>query len=104
MAWLKDGRCRRTGRRGAGAAAWYLGSTSNWAVVLLPGHQGAAVQRPFLDELSAQNTLDGGTAKDSRFLDGFIVRAGDVLHEWRRFLRAPRRRLGPARLGLRAVG
>jgi hypothetical protein len=32
---------------------------------LVPGHQGAAVQRPFFDELSAQNTLDGGPAKDA---------------------------------------
>ena len=47
--------------------------------LLETGHQRASVQGAFFDQLSAQNTLDGGTAKDARFLDGFVVRAGDVL-------------------------
>ena len=52
--------------------------------------EGTAIQGALFHELSAQNTLDGGPAKDSGFLDGFIVSAGDVLDECiRHFFGAP---------------
>lgn len=70
----------------------------------MPGRKRASVEGPLLDQLSAQNALDGGAPKDAGLLDCFIVRAGDVLDIRGIGRNCTGWRLGPASLRFRAVG
>lgn len=67
-------------------------------------HQGSTVQRTFFKQPSAQNTLDGGPAKHARFLDGFVIRARNVLDHGGRGSCCPRGNLLAPGDCLRAVG
>jgi hypothetical protein len=66
--------------------------------------EGTAIQGALLHELSAQNTLDGGPAKDSGFFDSFIVSAGDVLDECGAGVSRTCRSFGSSGLRLGAAG
>lgn len=66
--------------------------------------QGRTVQGALFDQLSAQNTLHRSPPKDPRFLDGFVLRAGNVLRTRRGGCLGPGGRLDATSLCFRAVG